>query len=79
MKESDIFRGEHPDTRSGSQWWAIVQKKRGIVINKPTKICRICGTPFIGRQVNQVACSRVCITINRRNNTEKWLKAKAIV
>jgi hypothetical protein len=84
MKESDIFRGEHPDTRSGSQWWAIVQKKRGIVkdyeAGKETRYCKICGTPFRTTLFNnKLTCGPICRNINKKNAEMKWKAAKAIV
>jgi predicted nucleic acid-binding Zn ribbon protein len=80
MKESDIFRGEHPDTRSGSQWWAIVCNKKKMINGYITKLCKVCSTPFVTTPSNyKKTCSNRCSIINKNKVRRNRIGTKEIL
>ena len=69
---SDLFRHEHPDTRSKAEWLKAVNQKIRYVAYQDMANCRVCGKQFAKKQSNQVTCNAICARINKKQAVRNW-------
>lgn len=69
---SDLFRHEHPDTRTKAEWLKALKMKVPYKSNSKTGICLVCGNEFPKRMPNQVACTGHCSRLRKKQLCRQW-------
>lgn len=67
----DIFRKQHPDTRSDKEWVKMMEEKmpKGY---KYEKICVNCQTVFLTNHATKITCSDQCSHERKKYTNKAW-------